>query len=78
MANVQKIYMVTFDCSEGNIFTVHLLNGKIIFKQCGNGLYYYDMERNELLFVMTVKENENQYTRRQIEGTEAAKNCNTC
>ena len=66
LSRVKERHRVSFDSSNGNIFTVHKDSGNINFKQCKNGLYYHDTsEYNGTTLVVTVKDKKELYTSRQ-------------
>ena len=75
LKEVIKSYHVTYD-SYKKAFTVwrehhHLPNMK--FKMHQSGLHFYDPKREEFAFVVTVLDNMNMFSKRQIVGAEKAR-----
>ena len=64
---LQKKFHVTFDNKKDDSFHVYLPNGKeIVFGPSENGIYCYDNNDKSFCF-NTVKENESEFTKRQVE-----------
>ena len=78
LANVQEQYRVTCDSWSGGDFVVHReCDGKpnMLFRRHASGLHYHDPRDEEhFTFVSTVEDNKKQFTKRQIQRADVAKN----
>ena len=54
LANVRKIFRVTFDSDKGNVFSVYMKNKTVEFKQSKEDLYFHDVRTSGSVF-MTMK-----------------------
>jgi hypothetical protein len=75
---LQAQYHTQFDSANKNAFTVHVSDNMVItFEGFGSGLYFYNL--NSIVnpypysLLNTVKENKSFFTRREIQGAEAAR-----
>ena len=73
MSNMQKLYRITYDSAKEGAFIVHLKGKQLVFKMAKIGLYYVDMRNRSYMFNLTVNENKQMYTRRQMKGADAAR-----
>jgi hypothetical protein len=85
MAKVRKVCRITMDTSVKPAMSVHRRGGSIMkFNEYKSGLYYFDtaapktpnstsLDVNDYLFLNTVEQNKQAYTRREIEGADRAR-----
>ena len=86
MAEVRKICRITMDTSVEAAMNVHRRDGSLMkFTEYKSGLYYFDTgapitnntnstsNSQDYLFLNTVEDNKRQYTRREIEGADKAR-----
>lgn len=74
-SKISKDYQITFDNRINNCFIVHGENNKLKFIRSQKGLYFYDTRKpkNALQMVQTVKENEDAFTKRQVQQARLAR-----
>ena len=66
LANVKKLFRVTFNSDRGNVFVVHTSEKEIEFRQSQEGLYSHDVRTNGSVFVTIKSEKAHtQYTKRK-------------
>lgn len=74
LSNVKRKYKITFDSEDGDCFYVHKPEKVIRFKCTSSGLYIHNIkDKNDIVMVNTVEENEAGFTARQIEQAKRAK-----
>ncbi len=77
LAEIQKQYRVTYDSDQRMAFIVHRSDNGLpdmIFQMHPSGLHYYDPSDNgNYVFVSTVEQNKMNFTKRQIEAAEKAR-----
>ena len=65
---VVRKYQVSYDCSNGSVFTMHKPDGRNIhFAMHKDGLHYHDSKNQQVTLVSTVAENEKGYSQHQLE-----------
>ena len=78
LANVQQQYRVTYDSWSGGDFIVHReCDGKpdMLFRRHTSGLHYHDpRDQEQFTFISTVEDNKKQFTKRQVQQADVAKN----
>ena len=68
LSKLKRLYRITYDSEDGDVFKVHKPNGEIIiFKCCGNGLYYHDTKEKAINLLNLVAENNKLYSERQYQ-----------
>ena len=75
---LQAKYCTTFDSEQRNTFIVEISDTTTItFEGCGSGLYFVNLNNPvadyPISLLNTVKENKTFFSRREIEGAEAAR-----
>ena len=75
LKNVHKKFRVTYDGEDGSsVFTIHKPNKQIIdFIMHHDGLHYHHTGNCQLSMVNTMKQNEEGYSKRQIQATKATR-----
>jgi len=73
LKEVKKLYPITYDSREGDVFTVHTPEHKVHFKCSDEGLYYHDVDNRAITLVTTVEGNKEGYSERQIKQAELAR-----
>ena len=75
--SLMEKYHVTFDIREGNgSFLVHTTRRIVEFLPHKNSLYYLDLSKGnngEVLFVQTMRQNYEEYAKREVEKTRGAR-----
>ena len=67
LSNVKKKYKITFNSEDGDCFFVHKPEKIIKFRCSENGLYIHNIKnKQDVIMVNTVAENESAYTDRQV------------
>ena len=76
LAQVAKLYPITFDSNEEDAFLVHKNDGSVLkFIKSKKGLYYYDVrnaKRKETLLLNSVDDNETLFSKRQLKRAKLA------
>ena len=74
-SKISKDYQITFNNKVDNCFIVHRRNNKLKFLRSPKGLYFYDTRKptSGLQMVQTVKDNENAFTKRQVQQARLAR-----
>ena len=75
LSKIAKQYPVVFNGNKDNAFLVYGNNNVVRFAQSKHGLYYYDAAANKenVQLVQTVKSNESQFTKRQVDQARIAR-----
>ena len=65
--NVKKKYRITFDSAKDDGFIVHKPDAMVYFKEAPNGLYMHDTTHRDMVFIETVSQKMEKYTKRQYD-----------
>jgi len=73
--NIQKIYKVTYNSTQGNGFVVHKADGNNhVFMPSNEGLFYFDVKNNVAhVLINTVDQNKNKYMVKQYSNAHKAR-----
>jgi hypothetical protein len=67
LKKVREKYAVTYDGTKGSVFSIHKEDGNTVeFAMRPDGLHYHDTNNSQLVLILTVKDNQEGYSRGQI------------